>query len=82
MHVKITHPSTIGGEAHLDIPLDEFEQITKADQLLEFMSEYLALYGITYAVTEAPTDTYLRARIMTDYEIPMGFEVYSTICPV
>ena len=75
MHVKITHPETRGGEAHLDIPLDEFEQITKANELLEFMNEYLALYGITYAVTEAPTDTNLRARIMTDYEIPMRFEV-------
>lgn len=77
MNVKITHPSTIGGEAHLDIPLDEFEEITQADQLLDFMREYLALYGITYEVTEAPTNDNLRARIMTDYEIPMGFEVYS-----
>jgi hypothetical protein len=77
MHVKITHPAASGGEAHLDIPLDEFEQITQANELLEFMREYLSLFGITYAVTEAPTDTYLRARIMTDYEIPMGFEVYT-----
>jgi len=82
MHVKITAPNDGTGVTDLDIPLDEFERITKASELLEFINEYLALYGVTYRIVSQPTDTNLKARVVTDYEIPMGFEVHSTPCTV
>jgi hypothetical protein len=71
MFVRITAPNDGTGTAALDIP----EVITTPNALLEFIHEYLALYGVTYRIVVQPHAANLKARIVTDYEIPMEFEV-------
>jgi hypothetical protein len=75
MHIRITAPHDGTGVADLDIPLDPEEAITAPNGLLEFIHEYLALYGVTYRVVTQPCAEVMKARIVTDYEIPMEFEV-------
>ena len=73
MYVRITAPNDGTGNTTLDIP----EVITTPNALLAFIHEYLALYGVTYRIVLQPHASKLRARIVTDYEIPMEFEVKS-----
>lgn len=73
MYVRITAPNDGTGNTALDIP----EQINTPADLLAFIHEYLALYGVTYRIVVQPHASKLKARIVTDYEIPMEFEVKS-----
>ena len=69
MYVRISAPH----ETDLHIP----EEINTPADLLAFIAEYLALYGVTYRVVLQPTAKNLRASIVTDYETPMEFEARS-----